>query len=248
VKAWDANPPWALKATLGTGDDRSPLVDRVLALAFSPDGSLLATGGGVASRSGELKLWSVATGQLFRDLPDAHSDTVFSLSFSADGQLLASGGADKFARVWRIPSGSLYRSFEGHTNHVLDVGLRADGRMLVTGSADNLVKLWSVETGDQRATIPQRTGQEVTSVGYVGLTDRFVMTTGDGQVRLAREDFNNEGNYDVPGPDNFLYAGATSTDGQLILSGGHASVLHVRSRDGKVVGDLGPPDAPQKKN
>lgn len=240
VKAWDANPPWTLKSVIGTGDEKSPFADRVLSLAFSPDGTLLATGGGIPSRAGELKLWSVATSQLVRDFPEAHSDTVYGLSFSGDGKLLASGAADKFAKVWDVQSGKLFRSFEGHTHHVLDVSLRYDGRVLATAGADNAIKVWDVQTGEQRKANGQFSKFEVTSVAHVGFTDRFVATTGEGNVRIVREsDLGSERSFDVPG--SFIYAGAATPDGSLILSGGYDSVLRLRdARDGKVIADLKP--------
>ena len=103
VASAHAFPEWKLARILGPqGDDKpSVFVDRVLSLAFSPDGKTMAAGGGEASRSGELTLWNVADGTLLRTFEDAHSDTVYGVDFSRDGKLLASAAADKFVKVFR---------------------------------------------------------------------------------------------------------------------------------------------------
>ena len=92
VVVWDPSPPWQLVGQLGPSP-KDPLdtstslfVDRVLALDFSRDGKLLATGGGEPSRSGELMLWDVASRSRVREIVDAHSDTVFGVEFSRDNQ------------------------------------------------------------------------------------------------------------------------------------------------------------------
>ncbi|HEV3418370.1 MAG TPA: c-type cytochrome domain-containing protein, partial [Pirellulales bacterium] len=116
---WNAQAPWSLERTIGGPEDPKTLVDRVIALDFSPNGKLLATGSGEPSRSGELKLWNPADGSLVRTIPDAHSDTIFCVRFSPDGEQLASCGADRFVKVWNVASGALVKPFEGHTHHVL---------------------------------------------------------------------------------------------------------------------------------
>ena len=63
---WNTEPAWPLVRTIGSADDPSKFIDRVISLDFSPDGRLLATGGGYPSRSGELKLWNPADGTLVR--------------------------------------------------------------------------------------------------------------------------------------------------------------------------------------
>src|SRR5439155_26721189 len=61
VAVWDLNPGWTLERTIGTGDASSPISDRVNAVRFSPDGKLLATGGGEPTRGGDIKIWQVAS-------------------------------------------------------------------------------------------------------------------------------------------------------------------------------------------
>ncbi|MCA9053549.1 MAG: hypothetical protein KDA75_06915, partial [Planctomycetaceae bacterium] len=126
----DVRPQWKLIASLGAKADspldvsQSPLVDRVLAVAFSPDGKLLATGGGDPSRSGELLLWDIASSSVVREFKEAHSDTVFDVEFSREGTRLVSGAADKFVKLFDVATGEHIRSYEGHTNHVLSVAIK----------------------------------------------------------------------------------------------------------------------------
>ena len=73
LRVWKLPGEWKLERTIGSVDDPSLLVDRVLSIDFSPDGKLLATGGGLAARSGQLKIWNVADGKLVREIPAARA-------------------------------------------------------------------------------------------------------------------------------------------------------------------------------
>ncbi len=230
---WDSDPPWSLRNTIGSVDDAEQLSGRVSALAFSPDGQLLATGSGEPSRSGEVKLWDPSQGKLVRNLADAHSDTVFGLEFSPDGKYLASASADRLVKVFDTVEGSVVRVFEGHTHHVLDVAWRADGHLLASCGADNVVKLWDFETGEQRETIAGFE-KEITSISFLETGDDLLTSSGDGLVRLGERQFR--------GGQDFLYTSASSADGQTIIAGGQDGVLRVWHSDGTLLHRLGPPD------
>jgi WD40 repeat protein len=67
-------------------------------IAFSPDGTILATG----SADGMLRLWQVETGDLLVEL-DGHADYLTGLAFSPDGELIASSSNDGTVILWGIP-------------------------------------------------------------------------------------------------------------------------------------------------
>jgi WD40 repeat protein len=84
------------------GERRATLTSRgpVLALAFSHDGKLLATGGG-NQKEAELKLWDVKTRREIRSLK-GHKDLLTSVAFSPDDSMLVTGSRDGTVRLWYL--------------------------------------------------------------------------------------------------------------------------------------------------
>ncbi len=246
ARVWNLNPPWALAGVLGPKKETpqdlatSVFVDRVLCLDFSPDGALLATGGGEPSRSGEVLIWDVASQALVRSLADAHSDTVFDLEFSRDGRFLLSGAADKFVKIFDVASGKHVKSFEGHTNHVLGVTWRADGKRIASAGADNAIKVWNVDLGEQERTIAGY-AKQVTSIRYIGRGNNLISCGGDKTVRFHQGD--NGNNFrSFAGATDFMYAAAASENEQIVVAGGQDGVLRVwNGANGQVIRVFDPP-------
>ncbi len=234
LKKWTFEGSWSELKPLG------PHVFRVLALDFSPDGSLLATGGGDPSRSGEVKIWNVQTGALVRSLDALHSDTVFGIRFSPDGSKLATAAADKFLKVVNVADGKELRSFEGHTHHVMAVDWSSDGKKLVTGGADNVIKVWDYEAGEQLRTL-QPAGKQVTAVRWLAGKADVIGASGDSLVRLWNSD--NGGiarNYG--GPSDYVFGVGVSRDGKRIAAGGADSFLFLwNGENAQVLRKMGPP-------
>ena len=80
--------------------------DEILAAAFHPDGTRLATAG----RDGGVWLWDLARGEVVARLP-GHSNYIWSLTFSPDGATRASGSGDGTVRLWdAAPLGPRYHA------------------------------------------------------------------------------------------------------------------------------------------
>jgi WD40 repeat protein len=206
----------------------------VLAIDFGCNGAYLATGGGVPSRSGELKIWRTCDGRLMREFRDAHRDTVLAVRFSPDGQRLASAGADRVIKIWSVDDGRLIRVLSGHAGHVLSLSWSGDGAQLVSGGADQVLKLWDVAEGSLVRTMKGTTYQigaykrEVTSAAFVGDSEQILASSGDGTVRLHRTTSDND-ILTYARADTFVYSAAATPDGRTVIAGGADGILRVWS-------------------
>lgn len=217
-------PAWELQRVLGGSEINSPLADRVNAVAFSPDGQMLAVGGGIPSRGGDISLWNVATGDLIQNWTEVHTDSVLSLTFSNDGTKLASGGADRLARIFNVGTGKQESRYEGHTHHVLGLAFRNDGRFLATAGGDGAVIVWDLEIGERRNKVGGWT-KEVTSLKYAGATAQLITGSGDPQVRIINDDGGQV--RAITKLTTFVHSIAVSDSGQWILGGEDNGAVHL---------------------
>jgi len=225
--------PWQLEHVW---DSPSIVVDRATAIAFSPDGTQLAIGSGLASRSGQLAIVSVADGKSIKTMPDLHSDTVLGLAFSPDGLWLASCGADKMTKLLNTQTLETAKLFEGHTHHVLALAWQEDANRLATASADMTIKLWDIAKGESVKTITG-IGTEVTSIAFIGSTANTVSTAMNNLVRLHDSNSGNQVKQFGPTADS-LYGVVTSPNGKYVIATGQEGIARVWNiEDGKLVGE-----------
>jgi WD40 repeat protein/serine/threonine protein kinase len=129
--------------------------ERVIALAFSPDGKTLASAGGFAES--DIRLWDVATGKEIGQL-EGHGFWVGSLVFWPDGKKLASSSADQTIRIWDVASRKCMDVLRGHREEVWRLALLPDGKTLVSGAKDGTVCFWDTSVTHPRQphiTIPE---------------------------------------------------------------------------------------------
>ena len=226
VTVWDVSCRWTLERTIGTGDTDSPLIDRVNAVCFSPDGQTLATGSGEPSRGGQIMLWDVSSGKLVREFKDIHSDAVLALAFSRDGARLASGAADRFVKVLDLTGhGTRPMVLEGHTHHVLGVAFKADGRTLASCGADGQVKFWDLMLGERKgATIPP-VAKELSCIQFIGITEQAIVGQADHQIRIINDA--GAAARTFSGPADHIHAGALTPDGKTYVTVGQSGALYL---------------------
>jgi WD40 repeat protein len=137
------------------------LLDQVRSVAFSPDGSLVAAGGGTPGAFGEIVLYEASTGAV-RTRLDGHRDYVYHVAFNHDGTRLASCGYDRLIRIWDTASGKLTAVLKEHTEAVYAVAFSNDGALLASAAADRSVKIWKVEDGARLYTVTDPTDAVLT--------------------------------------------------------------------------------------
>jgi RNA polymerase sigma factor (sigma-70 family) len=144
----DPLPSGAL-ARLGTVRFRER--DAIFALAYSPNGKMLASATGY--QESIVRVWDTATGkQLFLLRHD--SGQIHSLAFSPDSKRLASLGARRVTgsaalHLWDAATGKEIRAFPHAEASGRTVAFSADGRRLFAGGAGNPVRLWDIASGKE---------------------------------------------------------------------------------------------------
>ena len=107
--------------------------DYVASIAFSPDGTRIASGGGEDDTT--IRLWDSATGEPIGQPMTGHEDMVSSLAFSPDGTQIVSGSGDNTIRLWDAATGEpIGQPITGHTRSVNSVAFSPDGTRIASGS------------------------------------------------------------------------------------------------------------------
>jgi WD40 repeat protein len=206
--------------------------ETVAALAFSPDGKVLATASednataalgsnrrGPDSEFWIVKLWDLAQEKELLTLPGPHR-LVRCLAFAPDGRTLVTNHGND-VRLWDVPAGRLRQTLTGHAGVVRCAAFAPEGAALATGAEDWRIRLWDLQGGRE---IPPLLGHTdvVTSLAFS--PDGRTLASGgyDGKVHL----WNAAAAQPVAGLEGHggkVFCVAFAADGQTLASGGESS-------------------------
>jgi WD40 repeat protein/serine/threonine protein kinase len=113
----------------------------VKGVAFSPDGTRLASAGGDKT----VKVWDAVSGQVIHTF-EGHTDAVRSVAFSPDGTRLASASEDCTVRLWDVTTATTIHTLR-HNAPAVYVAFSPNGKRLASAGQDKTVRLWDAANG-----------------------------------------------------------------------------------------------------
>lgn len=200
--------------------------DVILDVAFSPDGTRLATSGADAM----IRIYDMTAGeekapQVF----SSHSDWVYAIGWSADGKRLASASRDKTAKFFDMEKSELLLTYSGHAAPVRGVAFAPNGAEVYSVGADHKVHRWKSENAQKAGEFG--TGSESLRLGAQG---GLCWVAGANKVLRLYDMEKNAEVRSFGGHQDWVLAGDLHPATQRIVGSGHnGEVIIWNKEDGK---------------
>jgi WD40 repeat protein len=138
--------------------------EQVYAVIYSPDMTLIATGGWDGRDASSIKIWDAKTGKLVATLK-GHTDAVVCLAWTKNGKTLISASVDSSIRTWNTTKWKQTAVLDEHTGVVRVIAISPNDCILASASDDKTARLWNLENGQPIAS-PLQHADEVNCVSF----------------------------------------------------------------------------------
>ena len=238
---------WSGDALTAEREETNGLSGRITALAFTPDGNLLAAADGGSGRPGWIRFFG-APGIPVPSSWKAHADSVFSLEFNRDGTRLLSAGGDQLVRIWDPKKHQELAALEGHTAQVLAAAFNTNATQVLSGGADRQLKVWDIATREKIIALGSH-GAGISAVAWPMNADAVYAATDDGGVFRYTHLKAHTGEQSSASGDEQRIATLGSPvhrlvvtpDGSRLIAGCQDGSLHLWDAAGKLLGTAVPP-------
>jgi WD40 repeat protein/serine/threonine protein kinase len=236
VELWDME-TWTRRQIDLAGDLRPGVL---LSVAFSPDGSMVAVGGGTFppnTISGQAAAWDITSGKRIATL--SANAAIMHVEFSSDGQQLATACLDTKATLWDLHSGQPVRSYCDPESGLVCVRFLEDEKCLATLGPRSGVKLFKADRETPHAQM--KFDDHLLEAMSVSADGRMIASGGtDRLVRLWDPKTNK--NFAILGPESDtdvplapIRVVAASTDERWIALGLDNGAIVIRDAQGSFV-------------
>jgi WD40 repeat protein len=212
-------PPTPVLLRLGKGS--------IYALAYSPNGNLLATGG----KDCFVRLIDVASAREIRNHKASWNFFVDAVGFSADNNFLFLGVGNNTIQVWDVKSWKEVNKFKVSTGVVNTLAVSPDGKLIAVAGGNGIIRLLDARTGNEKSELQGHTyplvGMRVGVRRVVFSPDGTFLASAGSDKTVRLWDISAHREIGIMQHDGGVWGVDFSPDGELLVSGSDDKTLRI---------------------